>query len=100
LKSGETLDRIAASHNVTVAYLRQINGITPKRKIGAGSMVLVPTSASVTPNLPDMPAPPVTVAKAPKKSVKHSSRNSTRQKASANKTTAASRKIVVAHTAR
>ena len=99
MKSGETLDKIAARHNVTVAYLRQINSITPKRKIGAGTMVLVPTAASATPNLPDLPAPPITMVRAPKKSIKHV-RSSVKQKSAAHKTTAAAapqRKIVVAH---
>ncbi len=100
LKNGDTLDRIAARHQITVAYLRQINGITPKRKIGPGTTVLVPTGASATPHLPDLPAPPVTVVRAPKKAVKHS-RGSNKQKAPARKTTAAaSSKVVIAHTAR
>jgi membrane-bound lytic murein transglycosylase D len=100
LKSGETLDRVAARYNVTVASLRQINGITPKRKIGAGSTVLVPAGGSASPNLPDLPAPPVTVTRAPKKSVKLA-RSSSKQKASARKTTAAAaHKIVVANSSR
>lgn len=98
IKNGETLDRIAARHNITLASLRQINGIT--RKIGAGSTVLVPVGASATPNLPDLPAPQVKLAPAPKKSVKHA-RSSPKQKAPARKATAAANpKIVVAQTAR
>jgi membrane-bound lytic murein transglycosylase D len=100
LKSGETLERVAARYNVTVASLRQVNGITPKRKIGAGSTVLVPAGGSASPNLPDLPAPPVTAMRAPKKTVKHT-RGSSRQKAAANKTTAsAAHKIVVANSSR
>ena len=100
LKNGETLERVAARYNVTVAYLRQINSITPKRKIGAGSMVLVPTGASASPNLPDLPAPPLAVMQAPKKAVKHT-RGTAKQKAAARKTTAAAPgKVVVAHSAR
>jgi membrane-bound lytic murein transglycosylase D len=101
LKSGETLDKVAARHNVTVAYLRQVNSITPKRKIGAGTMVLVPTAASATPNLPDLPAPQITMVRAPKKSIKHV-RGSVKQKSAAHKTTASAsqRKIVVAHSSR
>jgi membrane-bound lytic murein transglycosylase D len=100
LKSGETLERVAARYNVTVASLRQVNGITPKRKIGAGSTVLVPAGGSASPNLPDLPAPPVTAMRAPKKAAKHV-RGSNRQKAAANKTTAsAGHKIVVANSSR
>ncbi len=101
LKSGETLDKIAARHNVTVAYLRQINSITPKRKIGAGTTVLVPTAASATPNLPDMPAPPITMVRAPKKAIKHVRGTAGKQKSALHRTTAsAPRKIIVAHSSR
>jgi membrane-bound lytic murein transglycosylase D len=101
IKNGETLDRVAVRHNVTVAYLRQINGITPKRKIGPGSVVLVPAGANnAVPNLPDMPAPPVMVTAAPKTVAKHV-RGAAKQKTSARKTTAAApHKLVVAHSAR
>jgi membrane-bound lytic murein transglycosylase D len=99
LKSGETLDKIAARHKVTVAYLSQVNDITPKRKIGPGSTVLVPTGANASPNLPDLPAPPVAVANPPKKAVKNT-RGTMKHKAPPPKTTAARGKVVVAHTAR
>lgn len=91
LKPGDTLERLATRHNVTVAYLRQVNGITPKRKLGPGSTVLVPAAAA-TANLPDLPAPPVSVAQAPRKTVKQG-RNTARQRA-------ASQPQVVAHAAR
>ena len=71
LKNGETLDKIAARHKITVAYLRQVNGITPKRKIGPGSTVLVPGSGNASPNLPDLPAPPIAVAHPAKKAAKN-----------------------------
>ncbi len=100
LKKGETLDRIAQRHKVTVAYLRQINSITPKRNIGAGSMILVPTDASAAPHLPDMPSPPLASVRAPKKTAKNA-RGTSKQKAAVRKTTAAAPdKVVVAHTAR
>jgi len=63
-------------------------------------MVLVPTGASASPNLPDLPAPPLAVMQAPKKAVKHT-RGTAKQKAAARKTTAAAPgKVVVAHSAR
>ena len=76
LKPGETVERVAARHGISVAQLKHVNGIAPKRAVGAGATLLVPAgaSASATPYLPDLPAPTVTVAKAPKKSAKHASR--------------------------
>jgi LysM repeat protein len=77
LKPGETIDKVAARHNISVAQLKHVNGIGSKRGVGAGSTLLIPASvsASATPYLPDLPAPTVTVAKAPKKMGKHASRN-------------------------
>jgi len=83
LKPGETIDKIAARYHMTVAQLKQVNGIAPKRGAGAGATLLVPAgaSASATPYLPDLPAPAVTVARAPKKSAKHASRKTGTAKA-------------------
>jgi membrane-bound lytic murein transglycosylase D len=71
LKAGDSIDRIAARHNISVAQLKQVNGINARRRIGTGSTLLVPASGSAAPHLPDLPAPPVTVAKTPKKSAKY-----------------------------
>ena len=71
LKSGDSIDRVAARHHISVAQLKQVNGISGKRRVGAGSTQLVPASGSATPQLPDLPAPPVAVAKAKKKSGKY-----------------------------
>ena len=70
LKSGESIDRVAARHRISVAQLKQVNSITGKRRIAAGSTLLVPGGTSATPHLPDLPAPRVAVAKAPKKAGK------------------------------
>jgi membrane-bound lytic murein transglycosylase D len=67
LKSGESIDRVATRHRISVAELKRVNGITGKRRLGAGSTLLVPGGASATPHLPDLPSSPVTVAKAPSK---------------------------------
>jgi membrane-bound lytic murein transglycosylase D len=74
LKPGESIDRIAARYNMSVAQLKQVNGIAPKRGVGAGTTLLVPSGGSATPYLPDLPAPKVTVARAPKKAAKHTAR--------------------------
>ena len=74
LKAGETVDRIATRYGISVAQLKQVNGIAPKRGVASGATLLVPSGGSATPYLPDLPAPKVTVAKAPKKSATHASR--------------------------
>ncbi|HEV7821556.1 MAG TPA: LysM peptidoglycan-binding domain-containing protein, partial [Burkholderiales bacterium] len=78
LKPGETIDRVAARHNMSVAQLKHVNGIAAKRGVGAGTTLLIPASlgASATPYLPDLPAPTVTMVKAPKKSGKQALRKS------------------------
>jgi len=67
LKPGETLERIALRHRISVAELRQINSIAGKRRVGPGSTLLVPAGAGATPHLPDLPAPRTIVAVSPKK---------------------------------
>ena len=71
LKSGESIDRVAARHRISVAQLKQINSITGKRRLAAGSTLLVPGGTSATPHFPDLPSSPVTVAKAPSKKTAH-----------------------------
>ena len=71
LKAGDNIDRVAARHRISVAQLRQINSITGKRRVGPGSMLLVPGGVGAVPHLPDLPAPQVAVAKAPKKAGKY-----------------------------
>lgn len=71
LKSGESIDRVATRHHISVAELKRVNGITGKRRLAAGSTLLVPGSVSATPHLPDLPSSPVTVAKAPSKKTAH-----------------------------
>lgn len=43
IKKGESLDRIAQSHGIPLARLKQVNGITGKMKIGPGHTLLVPS---------------------------------------------------------
>ena len=74
LKSGDNIDRVAARHHISVAQLKHVNGVNARRRIGPGSTLLVPAGASATPHLPDLPAPQITIAKAPKKSAKHAAR--------------------------
>ncbi|MDP1606817.1 MAG: transglycosylase SLT domain-containing protein [Rhodocyclaceae bacterium] len=48
LKRGETLDKVAVLHRIDVTRLKQINGITPRTKIGPGLTLLVPRRGSQT----------------------------------------------------
>ena len=103
LKKGDTLERVAARYNITIAQLRQINGITPKRKIGVGTTVLVPTMASATPHLPDLPAPLPAVASAPAAAAGKAARQTpaaTKHKAVVRKAAAPVGKVGVAHNTR
>lgn len=96
LKPGESLERVAARYNISVAQLRHVNGINGKRGAPHGGTLLVPASASSAPYLPDLPAPAVTLSKAPKKGGKHTAS----RKAGATKTSAkATRKAAPAKSA-
>jgi membrane-bound lytic murein transglycosylase D len=64
VRTGQKPERIAAEHGMTLAELRQVNGIENK-KIVAGQPLLVPLKDNVAePQLPDLPAQPVTLPKA------------------------------------
>jgi membrane-bound lytic murein transglycosylase D len=47
LKAGEKLERIAALHGITLARLKQVNGIGPRVKVKPGLQILVPIKGSV-----------------------------------------------------
>ena len=51
LKKGERLDGVAAEHGLTLAHLKQINGIGPRTKVRPGFNLLVPDK-----NAPGVPA--------------------------------------------
>ncbi len=64
VRAGQKPERIAADHGMTLAELRQVNGIENK-KIVAGQPLLVPLKDNAAePQLPDLPAQPVTLPKA------------------------------------
>ncbi len=64
VKKGEKPEKIAASYGMSVAELKQVNNITAQNKFRAGLPLLVPVKAGDTPNLPDLPATPVSLPKA------------------------------------
>jgi membrane-bound lytic murein transglycosylase D len=60
LKKGETLDKVADRHGMSLARLKQLNGITPRVKIKPGFNLLVPGpnaqfSDQLAASLPKMP---------------------------------------------
>jgi len=60
-KSGDTLERLAAQHGITLARLKLVNGVTPRNKVSPGTMLLLPikgTNAGAEP-LPALFQPPV-----------------------------------------
>jgi peptidoglycan lytic transglycosylase D len=54
---------IAKKHGLTVAELKEANGITGKKKFVPGQTLLVPLKSDAEPNLPDLPAPKITQAR-------------------------------------
>jgi membrane-bound lytic murein transglycosylase D len=46
LKAGDKIEKIAASHGVSVAKLKAINGLKPKAKFKTGQTVLVPVAGT------------------------------------------------------
>ncbi|HWU84548.1 MAG TPA: transglycosylase SLT domain-containing protein, partial [Rhodocyclaceae bacterium] len=68
IRRGEKLEKIAAHYDISLAYLKQLNGLGPRSKIGPGSTLLVPGKnapkpaqfAAIDAKLPDPPSDPVT----------------------------------------
>lgn len=63
LKTGEQLDAVARRYGITLARLKQLNGITPRVKLHAGFNLLVPGPGAQIPDhlaaqLPKMPSEP------------------------------------------
>ncbi len=63
VKRSDQPENIAAKHGITLAQLKEVNGITGKKKIAAGQTLLVPLKGTAEPHLPDLPAPKVTLAR-------------------------------------
>ena len=75
LKKGDKLDAIAARHDISTAYLKQLNGISARTKVGPGMTLLVPGKdapsnaqfAALDAKLPDAPAEKAKTCTAKKK---------------------------------
>jgi len=65
LKVGQKPERIAAEHGMTLAELKEVNGLESQKKLVPGQPLLVPLKdAAEAPQLPDLPARPLTLPKA------------------------------------
>jgi membrane-bound lytic murein transglycosylase D len=65
LKAGQKPERVAAEHGMTLAELKQVNGLETQKKLTPGQPLLVPLKdAAEEPQLPDLPARPLTLPKA------------------------------------
>jgi membrane-bound lytic murein transglycosylase D len=63
VKRSDKPEEIAAKHGMSLAELKEVNGVTGKKKIVPGQTILVPVKGGIAePNLPDLPAPKVTLA--------------------------------------
>jgi membrane-bound lytic murein transglycosylase D len=60
VKRSDKPESVAASHGMSLATLKEVNGITPPKKIVAGQTIMVPVKGNVEPHLPDLPAPKLT----------------------------------------
>lgn len=56
-KRKDRLAKIAKQHGVSMAYLKQVNGIPARRHVRPGQTILVPLRDGAEPYLPQLPAP-------------------------------------------
>lgn len=63
VKRSDKPESIAARNGMTLAELKDVNGINGKKKIVAGQTLMVPLRGTAEPHLPDLPAPKVTLAR-------------------------------------
>jgi membrane-bound lytic murein transglycosylase D len=64
LKPGEKPEKVAAAYGISVSELKEVNGIGGKTGFRPGQPLLVPVKEGATPNLPDLPATPVSLPRA------------------------------------
>jgi len=58
LKKGDKLDKLASSTGITLARLRQVNGITARTRVAPGLQLLLPLKGAAAQPLPAMFSPP------------------------------------------
>jgi membrane-bound lytic murein transglycosylase D len=62
LRRGQKVERVAAEHGITLAELKQPNGLQNQKKLVPGQPLLVPAKSGADPQLPDLPVTPVPVS--------------------------------------
>jgi membrane-bound lytic murein transglycosylase D len=64
-RAGDKAEKVAAQHGMTVAELKEVNGLQNQRKLVVGQPLLVPVQGGVeNPQFPDLPVNPVPLQKA------------------------------------
>ncbi|MBI2508543.1 MAG: transglycosylase SLT domain-containing protein [Betaproteobacteria bacterium] len=63
VKRSDKPELIAKKHGISLAQLKEINGINGKKRIVAGQTLMVPLRGTAEPHLPDLPAPKITRAR-------------------------------------
>ncbi len=64
IKRSDKPETVAAKHGMSLATLKEANGIVPPKQFVAGQTIMVPVNGSAEPNLPDLPAPKLTLVRA------------------------------------
>ena len=57
VRPGEQTESVAAKHGMSVAELKQVNGMSGSARLKTGQPLLVPVKGGAEPNPPDLPAP-------------------------------------------
>jgi membrane-bound lytic murein transglycosylase D len=70
VKRSDKPEKIASTHGMTLAELKEVNGLSPRKPIVAGQTVLVPLRGDIDPHLPDLPAPKLASSRAKPKRAK------------------------------
>jgi membrane-bound lytic murein transglycosylase D len=63
-RAGDKAEKVAAQHGMTLAELKEVNGLASQRKLVIGQPLLVPVKGGEDPQLPDLPVNPVPLTKA------------------------------------
>ena len=63
MKRNDKPEAVAAKFGMTLAELKEVNGITGRKRIVPGQTLLVPHKGDAEPHLPDLPAPKVTTTR-------------------------------------
>jgi peptidoglycan lytic transglycosylase D len=68
VKRSDKVESLAAGHGMSVAQLKEVNGVPAAKAIVAGQTLMVPVKGNAVPHLPDLPAPKLTPVRSAGKS--------------------------------